>query len=225
MAIHHLEASIVVAARDCNPTILNPDFLTLQGIISSKWNWKLAGSPITTPPLAMLAYDSGVNITVETNKFQIVQKLLNDEAVTKSKIQGIAQKYIKVLPHVRYVAVGHNFRSLVECTDAESFLKTRFLKTGVWDDKKYSLKGLGLKFVYPLSDVQNSTEKIILSMDSGAVLQQSAEPTKPLNGILLHANFHRDCLDYPADLKIVQYMRKFNADWKRYKRIISDIIL
>lgn len=75
MANRHLEFSVVVVANDHNPTILNPDFLERQQIVPQTWGWKVADPAITTPPFAMVVYDSGVTVSVEPNKLQIPTSL------------------------------------------------------------------------------------------------------------------------------------------------------
>ncbi len=99
MSIVPLEFSVVVVGQDCNPTILNPDFLKHRGIVPEEWGWQLAGAPITTPPFATVSYDSGLTIKVEMTRFQVTDQLFAD-GVEKSKAIAVASKYIKVLPHV-----------------------------------------------------------------------------------------------------------------------------
>ncbi len=218
MPIRHLEFSIVVVASDCNPTILNPDFLGRQAIVPEDWGWKLAGPPITTPPFATVSYDSGVTVSVEPNKFQVVDRLA-DKTFETSKIPDIARKYIQVLPHVRYTAVGHNFRSFVERADAESLLKERFLKPGPWDSDAHRLEGISLKFVYLLQG-----GRVIFSLDGATMTDRSGDQPKELHGILMHANFHRDCQGYPSDKQVVEHLQSLKKDWEHYQTLLSDIV-
>ena len=71
MNISHFEFSVVVVANDHNPSILNPDFLERQGIVQEGWGWTVMGSAITTPPFATVSYDSGVTVSVESNRLQV----------------------------------------------------------------------------------------------------------------------------------------------------------
>ena len=116
-----LQFSIVVLATDHNPTILNPDFLRLQEIVPADWGWDLASPPITTPPFATVQYESGVSISVESNKLQVADNKITEP--TESKIIAMVKRYVAVIPHVRYTAVGINFRSAVELDDANAYLK------------------------------------------------------------------------------------------------------
>ena len=172
MKIRPLEFAIVVVASDCNPTILNKDFLKHQNIVPEDWGWKVVEPEITTPPFAMVTYGSGVSISVEPNKFQVIDRL-SGKAPNDSRISEIARKYIKVLPHVRYAAVGHNFRALFEQNDTEALLKERFPKTGTWDTEGFPLHDIGLKFVYPLEGGRFNVSLDAVSLDAATVIDQS----------------------------------------------------
>ena len=218
MDISHFEFSVVVVANDHNPTILNPDFLERQGIVQESWGWKVMGPAITTPPFARVSYDSGVTVSVESHRLQVT-----DTSATggpqSSKVVGIARRCVEVLPHVRYSAVGINFRSLVEHADVDAFLKAHFLKSGVWDSAAHPLQTVGLKLVYPLDG-----GRVILSLDGGTVTQRVDEESKQLSGILIYANFHRNCHDYPSKDQVLEHLGNTEKDWVAYQIMVSDIL-
>ncbi len=218
MEMRTIEFSIVVVARDCNPTILNKDFLKYQRIVPEEWGWKVVGPEITTPPFATVTYDSGVSVSVEPNKFQVIDRL-SDKAPDASRIPEIARKYIEVLPHVRYTAVGHNFKGFAECEDAEAYLEERFLKRGVWDSDKYPLDGLSLKFVYPLEG-----GRFNLSLDAATIVDRSGDEPKELHGILAQANYHRDCQGYPTNEQVIEHLSHTTSDWEHFQSSISEIL-
>ena len=60
-----LQFSIVVRGESHNPTVLNPDFLAIQGIIPHAWGWKVQQKVITTPMVAMVEYANGVSLQVQ----------------------------------------------------------------------------------------------------------------------------------------------------------------
>lgn len=218
MTIGHLEFSVVVVANDHNPTILNPDFLERQGIVQETWGWKAMGPAITTPPFATASFDSKVTVSVEPNRLHVT-----DTSATggpqSSKVVDIARKYVEVLPHVRYSAVGINFRSLVEHADANAFLKGHFLKSGRWDSEEHPLQSVGLKLAYPLEGGQ-----LILSLDSGIVTRRLEEESKPISGVVVNANFHRDCHGYPSKDQVMERLGNAETDWAAYQGILSDLL-
>jgi len=218
MDIRPLELSIVIVASDCNPTILNPDFLARTGIVPDDWGWKVAGPPITTPPFASVNYNSGVIISVESNKFNVVQRALDKEP-DPDLIAGIAQRYIEVLPHVRYTGVGHNFKAFVEQADTEAFLKERFVKAGVWDSKHHALEAVSFTLRYPLQGGH-----LNVSLNGAAILDSSGDEPKQLHGVLVQANYHRDCPEYPSVGQVLQHVGHINTDWKHFQTTASEIL-
>lgn len=218
MKIRHLEFSVVLVANDHNPTILNPDFLALRDIVPAGWGWKLVGPTITTPPFATVAYDSGVTIIIEPNNLQVSDNSGKAEP-TSSKAIEIARTYVEVLPHVRYSAVGINFRSVAEQAEADAFLKNRFLKSGPWDSESYKLQGFGLRLAYPLD-----RGRLVLSLDSAIVAERSEEQTQQTHGVMVYANFHRDCQGYPTDRQLIEHLAKADSDWTVYKNTLSNLL-
>jgi hypothetical protein len=218
MNIFPLEFSIVVVGQDCNPTLLNPDFLKYRGIVPEEWGWEIAGAPITTPPFAVVAYDSGITIKVETNRFQVSDQSSGDD-VGQSKAIEIAVNYIQVLPHVRYTGVGINFRSLVEMEKPDDYLVEYFLKTGPLSREQNPLLGVSLKFVYPHDDARLS-----LSLAGGVVIHQQGDTTEKRQGVLASGNYHRDCQSYPADALVIQHINRAASDAEHFSTILTSLL-
>jgi hypothetical protein len=218
MNIIPLEFSIVVVGQDCNPTILNPDFLKYREIVPEGWGWSLAGAAITTPAFAVVPYDSGVTVKVETGRFQVTDQRTS-ENVDQSKAIAIARSYVKVLPHVRYTGVGINFRRLVEMNEPDAFLKRQFLKPGPWDQVQFPLLGVNIKFVYPHENGQ-----LNLSLEGSVVLRQQGQEATQTPGVLSHANYHRDCNDYPSDLIVLQHIEQAENDEKHFGVLLNELL-
>lgn len=218
MKIVNLEYSIVVTANDFNPTILNPDFLKMHNVVTDEWGWKIAGSPITTPPFAIVPYDSGVTISVETNKMQVVDRYYQGE-LKDSKIAIITKEYVTILPHVRFSAVGINFRSLVEKSDGNNFLKERFLAQGSWNSDAHKLEAAALTFIYPLEG-----RRFTLSLASGSATLKVDDKMEEKHGIIAGANFHRECQGYPCEKQVIEHIENITEDWNIYQKTLLDII-
>lgn len=219
MNIRQLEFSLVVVANDHNPTILNPDFLARHGIVPESRGWRVVEPAITTPPFAVVSYDSQVTVSVEPNRLKVADASASS-GPPSSKAVDIARKYVEVLPHVRYTAAGINFRSFAERADANACLKDRFLKSGPWDSKDHPLQTVGLKLVYTLDGGQ-----LTLSVESEVVIQRLEGETKPAPGILLNANFHRDCRGYRSAGQALEHMSNADKDWSAYQRALSDLLM
>jgi len=218
MNIHPIEFSIVVVGQDCNPTILNPDFLKYRKIVPDDWGWKLAGPAITTPPFATVPYDSGVTVTVEPSQFLVTDRSCGDH-VEKSKIPEIAKAYVAELPNVRYTALGINFRSLVEMEVPDAYLKERFVKPGPWNQGERALETVSLTLGYAHED-----GRLSLSMERATVVTQEEEASTQIHGVLAAANYHREWTDYPGDTKVVESIAYAQKDASHFQSTLHELL-
>jgi hypothetical protein len=177
-----LNTSVVVLAKQHNPTILHPSFLVSEEIVPS--DWEVAEPPVSTPVFAIVKYKNGIVFNVDENKFQVNDNQIKDD-FRKSPISDLARKYAQKLPHVNYKAVGINFKGFVECAKPQTIVIDRFLKPGIANFNDNKPKALGLRIVYELPNV-----RLRLSCDSGKI--KNADNEKEREGILIDANYHMD---------------------------------
>ena len=181
MRLELVNSSVVVLAKQHNPSILHPAFLTARKIVPP--DWELAAPPVCTPPVSVMKYTNGLTFTVELSKFQLLEESPTEDFNT-SLLPSVAYGYVKSLPHVAYTAVGVNFMGLIECADAQSQLLRRFLCEGPWNAGRLKTQGLGLKLLYAAAGAQ-----LALSLDAGAVQREG--DSAPRQGILVNGNYHR----------------------------------
>lgn len=217
METHLIQFSLVVAGRAHNPSILNPDFLRLNGIVPADWNWEVAET-VTTPPLALVRYTNGIAITVDHNKLQVLD-VSDNPMPGKSKAAVIAQRYVETLPHVPCVAVGNNFQCVVPMENPGAFLRSRFLKSGPWDSGTPALQEAGVRLVYPLPD-----GRLVLSLDAGKAEKLDGANTVGQSVLLMNANFHRDCGRYPAKDQVLGYLTQAPSDYNVYKALVARVL-
>lgn len=206
--------SVVVTASDHNPTILNPDFLDRTGIVPSEWGWSPSESPITTPPFASVKYDSGVSITVESNKLQITG--VKEKSPTDTKIADIAVAYMRTLQYVQYKAIGVNFDCVLSQNDVVTFLKNRFLKDDFSSDDQ--LESLGLKLVY----ATEAADRFTLTLDPAKKV--GGEEDKPQEVIIAKGNFHKDISAYSDIEEAVNTFPVVRNCWDFYIGSLEKIL-
>lgn len=209
--------ALVVVAELHNPTVLNPDFLKYQEILPG--DWELSSPPITTLSFSTIQYTNGINIIAEPNKVQFIDTKGGDPP--KSHIVEIMERYIAALPHVRYKALGINFKAYEERTDPYSFIISRFLKSGPWYNNEHELSGLALKFVYPIEK-----GRAIISLDSGSV-NKIIEDKKIEEPVLTSdGNFHRDLDINSKQLseQIISLLGNVESDWEKYTNILMSLL-
>ena len=210
-----VQFSVVVVGDAHNPTILNPDFLASRRIVPKSWGWEVAET-ITTPPLAMVRYENGVNVTVEQNKIQIADPNVED-GPERSKITEIAAAYVEILPHVRYTAVGNNFQGLIPQPNPGDYLKERFFKEGEWTKSPSDLDAVGLKLSYPLVPAG----RLVLAIDAAEATLPNKDDHEEV--VVCNANFSRDCGDHPASDKAVEHLNLVMRDWNTYKQALKSL--
>jgi hypothetical protein len=211
--------SVVVLGEVHNPTILNPDFLAVRGIVPKEWCDAIkVTQTLTTPPFAVVAYSNGISVVVENEKLQVSDASQSVDP-TRSPVIEIASKYVGTLPHVKYRAVGVNFQSIATPEAPTTYIKQRFIRQGPWDADTMPLNTAGVSFVYPISD----GGRVKISLDVGEQVAPTGEQEAP-PVIVMNANFHRECHGYPADKQVVSYLSRIEEDWSRYKELIAAIL-
>lgn len=93
--------NIVILANVNNPTILNPDFLIMNSIVSGD-DCK-PNNVITTPTFSTISYDNGISIMVDSNKIQVTDA--NGVKLAESTICDMTAHYVEALPHVKYTVL------------------------------------------------------------------------------------------------------------------------
>mgnify|MGYP006271991513 CR=1 FL=1 len=164
----------------------------------------LSEPPLTTPYLSVVAFDGGLTLKLEPNRFQVTA---SGEATPDSDatVERIAVRFIQALPHMRYLAVGNNFQRFLAVDDAVAFVRERFIKSGPWLSP--DSRTVGISFGYDLDD-----GLLTLSFDSEFLLEENGDEICQLAGVGIKANFHRDCTEYPADRQAGAQVGKLPED-------------
>ncbi|MBI3089628.1 MAG: hypothetical protein HYY96_03095 [Candidatus Tectomicrobia bacterium] len=176
------EMSIVILARMHNPSILNPDFLRLHGIVPQEW--ELVEAPLCTEPFAKVAYKCGVTVLAQFDRL-IFSEQTDGDRLEHCRIPDIAAKYVETLPHVDYRAVGINPKARIMLEgepEVRAFLLGKFLARGPWDELDHGKPLVSLSFAYARKGgAMNIT--IQGETPSGAPPRQS---------LLVASNFHHE---------------------------------
>ena len=211
--------SVVVTGESHNPTILNPDFLRIREIVPQEWQGSVdVAQAITTPPFALVAYSNGISVVVENEKLQVVDASSPADPSESVAVQ-IASKYVVILPHVRYKAVGVNFHSVIRMDSAREFLKKRFIKTGPWDSESDPLAAAGVRLLYSIPD----GGRVVFHLDAGEQKTTDKEVTVKSVAIV-KANFQRECKGYPAEKEVVGHLGHVKEDWSRYQQVLKMLL-
>jgi hypothetical protein len=210
-----VQLSVVIPAKSHNPTLLNPDFLSIRDIVPAAWGWELAkDAHFTTPAGSQVLYTNRVAVFVDQSRVQVID---NGEELTSSKIVDIARGYVTILPHIPYTAVGINFQSIVETNSPRDYLKSRFVKNGPWDTSAHPVIGAGVRFLYGLP----GEGELLISLDAA---QFDLADSKSSEVILINGNCHRSCHGYPSEQQALTHLARFNDDLTLYRSILADVL-
>lgn len=176
------EANIVVLSDGNNPRILNPDFLSRNEIIPAGW---AVSEVIVTPPLSLVRYAEGYLIQMEENKVTFGVREPSEVQGWEAVLSRIANRFLEVLPHVSYRAVGVNLEiesDSIAGRDAEHALMDALLSHGDWRTFMSGMTGSVIE--YQFRDQQpNLNIKISIS-------EQKTPEGVQLFGPMAKANFH-----------------------------------
>lgn len=206
-------ATVVVLSDGNNPMILNPDFLERNGIVQSDWN---AAEVIVTPPLSFVRYEKGLTVQMEENKISFVAHQPAGFA-WEEVLPKVAIRFLEVLPHVSYKAVGLNFQlhsEVIIGQPAEDKLIKHLLATGEWLNFSGGLTGSVVEFQFrksfPYLNVKVGVKETI------------SEIGKQLGGPSMVANFHHDFApqDVAARSAFMRKVAEYEKQLHQFARLL-----
>ncbi|QUY45865.1 hypothetical protein [Acaryochloris marina] len=130
------EIGISLAAKDLNPSALNPDFLKYSDIIPS--DWELARPPVYTNQVVQIVFKNGLSLIAQPNRVDFVESVPTGQD-RDSQVHKIAQQYVQKLPKVDYQGVSINARAhtkFANTSEAHRYLTTQLLTPGSWSDNE-----------------------------------------------------------------------------------------
>ncbi|MBF0321195.1 MAG: hypothetical protein HQL01_15485 [Nitrospirae bacterium] len=212
--------SIVVLAKTHNPSILNPDFLKLNGIVEQNLT---PYDVLCTPPVSHVFYRESLSVIAEFERLQFI-----DEDRVRipydSPIPYIAIRYVDTEKNVKYTASGINFVGHYVFPTKELatyFISNTFIKDGPWGAFKGERPEVGIKFAYNLNDVlcsitvepaETTPRTIVPEGGQGQYADccgDELQPHQPV--ILVKANYHLTSKE--SDTKRIKL---FIAKWYNY---------
>lgn len=213
MEITFLNEAIVVVAQVHNPSILHPSFLKAQQIVPE--SWEPIEPPICTPPLSIVKYPEGIVFTAEVNKFQVLKSPPTVD-LRESKLPEYVSKYVRMLPHVPYRAVGINLSAVIPSSTPEAMLIGRFLQHGPWNSSPLTLAELHLRFVYPL-------EGGVLNLSFGPAKSPESFLGGVASGVIVQGNYHFPVIDTDPARKAEEFISTFYDRCTHFEKVMLRI--
>ncbi|MDZ8070039.1 MAG: hypothetical protein RMY64_31270 [Nostoc sp. DedQUE08] len=215
------ELGIIIAAKNHNPTLLNPDFLKYSGIVPAEW--ELARQPISTQNVSQIAFTNGVMIVAEPTRVIFIEAI-EGKAAAEIIVADIAKKYVQTLPNVEYEAVGLNPRSYItfdrQQDAASQYLAKTLLSPGPWQEVGTAPVRATLNLVYTMDRCP-----FYLTV-SEAALRNPDETSTPI--VLFNGSFSYEVKSVTAPERLGnlhQIIDNWQADLAAYQEIISTKFL
>ena len=184
MQIDLVGFSVVVVARSNNPTILNPDFLRHNGIVSSERTLQEDHPPVTTPVFSEVSFDKGLVVRADPERITFAQTGSGLE-LNDIDCPSIAKGYLRTIPHVPYTALGLNPKARILNPPFAELSKT-LLAEGRWMRFAGVTPRFEIKAVYEMAD-----KRLTLT------LQEAQD-----NTLLCEANIHRGLAETNEQMRV-----------------------
>lgn len=207
--------SVVIAATSNNPTILNPDFLRHNGIVSKNLKTSEDPPPISTPAFSQIAFEDGFRLRADSARilFEQFASSLTEENIICA---DIAKNYIKTVPHVPYNAIGINLDGHRVLQEREA-VSNALIDKGTWMKFKTVAPDFQLKAVYELDD------KAVTLHIKEDFIQKENGPEIP--AIMFKANIHRDITETNQQMRInslLSILDSWNGDLSDFFSLVQN---
>ena len=209
------ELSIVLLAENHNPTILNPDFLKYNEIVP--FDWELAESPVCVDSIAQVFYKNDIRIIAQFDRLNFTENI-SSKLLEDIDVPNVSSKYIEVLPHVNYRAIGINPRGHVVVQnqhEADIFVLNKLVSKGPWTKFKNTIPKATVQFNYPLD-----FGFLILKVED-TILSLPNEEKVP--AIVFSGNFHRDVSGGNTN-EIIEKLKKIIKSWSSDVELFKELI-
>jgi hypothetical protein len=213
------EVAIAVAAKDFNPTVVNPDFLKYSDIIPG--DWELARPPVYTNRLAQLMFNNGIGIVAQPNQLVLVETI-GPKKIEDVQVAEMACRCVQTLSKIDYQAVGVNSTGFVICeseAEAHQYLCQNLLAPGAWQEFGEARLNAGIQLSYSLKRGQ-------LNLGINQATLKDLERNIP--AVLFSSNFNYPIVgatqsERLADLQ--QVIRNWQGDITTYRQLVHEKFL
>ncbi|HAG80644.1 MAG TPA: hypothetical protein DCL61_05620 [Cyanobacteria bacterium UBA12227] len=213
--------SIVLAARNHNPTLVTPDFLRGSGVVPG--DWELARPPALSPQATQIIFKNGIKIEAQVGTISFSQGI-NTPNFEDLELPGMARRYATTLPNLEYRGVGINPRRFVAFGDgsdqAHKYITETILSHGSWQEFGTASIQATINLIYTLEHCQ-----LRLGINE-ARLQSPDRDAIP--AVVFTGNFHYDVAGESAEerLKLLhQILDNSQKDFLTYRELIDSKFL
>jgi hypothetical protein len=198
------ELAIAIAAKNLNPTVLNPDFLKYTGVVPS--DWELGRPPVYANGIAQIIFSNGLSIVAQSNRIVITEPIGTKE-LQEIQVSQIACQLVDKLPKVEYQSVGINPVGLFMFDSEQQthqYLCEHLLSPGSWQEFGEEPMQAGLQLAYTLKRGQ-----LILGINQAKIQY----PDKSASAMVFSGNFNSP-LSGNSDSEKLQNLKQLIQNWQ-----------
>jgi hypothetical protein len=215
-----VELAIVIAIPNYDPTLLNPSFLSMSGIV--KGEWEIAQQPVVSQRASQIIYNNGISLVAQPGRLILVEALGTKED-SSINISSIARRYLESLPNLDAQAIGINFRGFVPFADVESGARDYLFKTllapGEWQSIGSAPVQAALNFMYTFD-----SKRLNLNLTEAALQMPESEK---VSIIMWGGNFDYELTDESMSErrnKLISIVNNWQSDKEVYTEVVNKFV-
>jgi hypothetical protein len=215
------QIAVVILAKNHNPSILNPDFLRINGIVPD--DWEVDTPTFSSEEISQVTYRNGFQISMDLENLIFLQFGSYESPLTEIHITDIACKYLAKIDYVNYYALGINpiiHIPVASDLESQSYIKEFLLKPGEWN------QFLGVNPVASVSLAYKFNDSLIRLSISAATAVDSDNDTEEFPVILFSGNIHRNFDNEQSNTEAIkQRILNLSGDLETYFSLIRNCFL
>lgn len=213
------QISVVILAKNHNPSILNPDFLRINGIVPD--DWEVDTPTFSSEEISQVTYSNGFQIGMDLENLVFRQRY--QSPLIEIYISDVAYNYLAKIPYVNYYALDISpIAHILAASDLESenYIRESLLKSGEW--KQF----LGVNPVASVSLAYELNDSLIRLAISAATAVDSDNDTEEFPVILFSGNIHRHFDNEQSNTEAIkQRILNLSGDLETYFSLIRTCFL
>ena len=209
------EFSVVLVASNNNPSIINPDFLLHNGIVTDRD--PIRKESISTPTFSVVKFQGDVNVRAEPNRV-VFEQTGSSIAIDSVICAEIAKRYLKTIPHVPYSALGLNPKSFEKLpVQRRSGIEAAIAEQGAWMKHDSVVPEFGLKATYLFRD-----RRITFDVQKAQTIIDNSS----ISAVVFQANIHREIKEHSQPMRInsmLSILDSWMDDYSDFTEISSKL--
>lgn len=201
-SVELVQLSVVLIADNVDPSVINPDFLRLNGIVNH--GLQTGQPPFSTPVFSQVAFEDDFTVTAQTDRVEFVQR--REALAEDAASPNVARRFLEIVPYPSYKAISINPMGAKPLDPGYmGGVADALIERGAWMAFGDVSPIISLKVTYIYENRK-------ITMDVQDAKKLGADGSE-LPGLLFAANIHRDISETTQEQRIAKLM-SILSEWK-----------